>query len=292
MGRYTDAAGISHQVQFIGSSGQRIFAARTSPPDPWAAVLLCSPILAELPKNYRREVLLARALAAGGVAAQRFHYRGAGHSDGDSSVLTLATMQQDALTALEHVAHATGLTHFGFVGTRLGAIAAAAVAASLDDAPLALWDPVIEPVLYLAEILQCGLGAASEDDAPLQRTELQSPERGGSRSIDVVGYAVEEALAESLDGHGLEAELGDRPRPTLLVQFDGSGQLHVDLAQLAERCRAAGSELATAIVDPQQGWWSLDDPRLKDPMLLEGTPLIGLTAEWLLAHLAARAIPK
>lgn len=288
---YTDAAGITHHVEFIGSNGHRIFAARTSPRDSSAAVLLCSPILAEFPKNYRREVLLARALAAAGVTAQRFHYRGAGHSDGDSSVLTLATMKEDALTAIEHLVGATRLTHLGFVGTRLGAVAAATVAASVDGAPLVLWDPVIEPVAYVAEVLEHRLVTASQEDAAPQRAQSGLSEPGVNQPIDVVGYSVEETLAESISAHRLEAELGDRTGPTLVVQLDETGQLRDDCAQLVERWRAAGSEVDTAIVDPQQGWWSLDDPRLKDRMLLEGTPLIGLTAEWLGSHLAAPAVP-
>ncbi|MDP8959415.1 MAG: alpha/beta hydrolase, partial [Actinomycetota bacterium] len=126
------------EAWWFGPDGQRLFGFLHLPEGrPRAGIVVCSPLHAEFLRNYRREVLVARALAARGFAVQRFHYRGTGSSDGQASEATYETMRQDALLAAGHVLERSGATRLGFLGTRWGALVAAAGAAGFPGAPLA-----------------------------------------------------------------------------------------------------------------------------------------------------------
>jgi len=106
-------------VSFLGPSPSR-FTAVTSPEKATSVgVVVCSPLWAEQMKNYRREVLLGRALAVQGFVCARFHYRGVGNSGGNPSALDVPSMTDDALIVAEHIRSEFGVTNLVFVGTRL-----------------------------------------------------------------------------------------------------------------------------------------------------------------------------
>jgi len=255
-------AGFVQDVEFFGAAGSRLFGSRYVPVDgARSGVVVCSPILAELPKNYRREVLLGQALAARGVAVQRFHYRGAGHSDGATEATDFDTMRDDARRATERLVEVTGVGTLAFLGTRLGAMVAAAVARAYPAAPIAFWDPVFSADSYIGEV---SAGASSPG------------------SDDIAGYPLAALLRAGLAGRLLEDELGEESRAVLVVQMGGRPP------EQAQNWRARGWDLTTEQVDRQQGWWSADDPRLRDEVLARGTPLLPLTTEWLVSRLEAR----
>src|SRR5262245_12912212 len=101
-------------------------------------LVVCPPILADLGADYRRQVLLGRALAAKGISVVRFHYRGWGNSEGDSTLTTFDTLVDDAHAA----ASAAPPGRLAFLGTRVGALVAAAAARRHPQARLVLCEPI------------------------------------------------------------------------------------------------------------------------------------------------------
>src|SRR5215469_15071329 len=92
-----DGALLRERVLLLGSP-RSCFVAVASPEGPASVgAVICSPLWAEQMKNYRREVLLGRALAARGFVCARFHYRGVGHSRGDPQAIDISSMTDDAV---------------------------------------------------------------------------------------------------------------------------------------------------------------------------------------------------
>jgi len=278
---YDDLA-IRQACELVGPRGQRIFMSRSAPLCPAVAgVVICSPVHAEFPKNYRREVLLSRALATMGFEVQRFHYRGAGHSDGDSSTLTLQTMVEDARLAAGQLLESAGLSEVAFLGTRLGGLVAAAAATGFDAAPLALWEPVLEPSPYFREVLRARLMSELKQGAgDGNSTESLLDQLHTVGVVDVLGYPVEGALQESLTARKLEEEIGTRPRPVLLLQFSLAKDLRTGYLSLAQRLRAQEFPVKTAVVGSDEGWWFIQDAWQADTAVRQATP-VQITADWL-----------
>lgn len=278
--RVDPASGVMEEAGIAGDPGSRIFSVIATPPSrPVAGVVICSPILAEVPNNYRREVVLSRRLAGRGVAVIRFHYRGAGHSDGESGDLDIDSMEADTRAAANHLVARRAVDRLGFVGTRLGALVAAAGSRLTGNGPVALWEPVVAPTRYFGEILRAQLVtdlAGSSRDALLE--ELQS-----QGWVDVLGYRVERSLYASACARDLVAELGDHPRPVLLVHFGRGVSLADQLLgpQLEQREFAV-----TAVRLPiREAWWF---PGGQDSEALShaDSAAIDVTVDWLSGQLA------
>ena len=149
------STGAREIAEFVDVDGDRVYAVQHLPPEnlsPNAGLVICSPFFAEFPRNYRREVLLARRLAGLGVAAARFHYRGVGNSTGDPALLRLERLVEDIHAVTERLVERSGAVSVGYHATRLAALAAGA-AASGDKAPLSLWDPVVSGEKYFPEVI-------------------------------------------------------------------------------------------------------------------------------------------
>ncbi|HYE78446.1 MAG TPA: alpha/beta hydrolase [bacterium] len=277
---------VRQQVEFLGEPGSRLFLSRFVPvQSPVAGVVICSPTHAELPKNYRREVLLSRSLATQGIAVQRFHYRGAGHSDGDSS-LTFETMCQDAAAVAQHLEEVTGVGRLGLLGTRLGGLVAAVTGTRLPSSALALWEPV-GGSRYFGEAFRAQLlsdlrrGKRTGTSATSLQAVLEA-----TGAVDVLGYRLERSLYDSLEQLDLDSALGPDCPPTLLVQFGATDGLRPEHAHLACRLRAHGSSMTTATVNLQVSWWLNEEIWQRDKSLTGRTPLLDVTADWLCRELA------
>ena len=111
-----------------------------------AGIVICPSTEAEMAQTRRREVLLARSLAARGFAVLRFQYRGSGNSYGHPSSITFSSMLDDVAAAARHLCDASGVSAVGFVGVRLGGIVAAATAGQFGPSALALWEPALDGI--------------------------------------------------------------------------------------------------------------------------------------------------
>ncbi len=271
-------------VGFIGS-GPRIFVALHTPPGALrAGVVICSPLHTAFSKNYRNEVVLARSLSRAGIAALRFHYRGQGHSDGDARDVTLTTLRRDAVEALGYLRAMTGLEEVGFMGCRLGGLVAAAAASERSAAPVALWDPVLDPAGYLREASRARVIGDLAGGTPSQADPKERLRRDGY--VDIHGYPIHLELAESLEGRTLLGELGDEPRPILLIQTARTPRIRPEYARFLEDRARVGSPVAVRPIVGEIAWWfrgvAADRERVDDL----AADAVTQTCDWLAAQLS------
>jgi pimeloyl-ACP methyl ester carboxylesterase len=255
--------GATEEVAFFGPSAGRLFGCLHLPAGrPTAGVLVCCSVASEFEKNYRREAVLGWELAARGIAAYRFHYRGAGHSDGRAEEISLRTMTEDAAGALEELKERAGIATVGFLGTRLGSLVAAATASTHPGAPMALWDPVREGDRYFTEAFRASFIGRMREGAPGTRPPARDElinELHRAGRVDVLGHTIGRPLYESVAGRRLDELLGAAPRSVLVVRF-GRGS-RPDDEGLTAAWRRAGWDVHVADSDEMEPWWFGDHKR-------------------------------
>jgi pimeloyl-ACP methyl ester carboxylesterase len=243
-------------------------------------VVICSPVFEEARTNYRREVLLSLALARQGIAAQRFQYRGTGNSEGDPFALTYESMCEDAGAAAERLIEKTGVRSVAFMGTRLGAMVAARVAAQFGRAPVVLWDPILESGSYFKEMFRARIMSDLKRRARAGDTTQSFADELRDRGwVEIFGYSIGRALHDSLEGHRLEAELGMDPRPVFLVRLTPRKEVERAYAELQSRLEGRGFPVASAAFPNDAPWWF---NRERVDLSVRGAwPLFNDTVGWL-----------
>jgi hypothetical protein len=274
--------GVREEASFFGVPGARLFGTLYTPlAGARAGVVICCPIQAELLRNYRREVLLARTLAEHGVAVQRFHYRGSGHSDGDVAEATLETMIEDALLAADNLAGRGGVKVTAFFGTRLGGLVAGA-AAGRRGGPLALWEPVTDAGRYIDEILRFRLMYGLQRGLPERTAAELREELRREGSVDVFGDPVARALDDGDVDTTLREAAGTGAQAVLLVQVAMSRTLRRDYRELAASWRERGRDVETHLVTDREAWWVSGDLWPIHENHGPTTRLVDLTRRWAL----------
>lgn len=283
--RSVDRSGSREVAALEGDPGRRVFTITHVPArTPVRSLVICSPVHAEFLHNYRKEVLLARALAASGVAVQRLHYRGTGNSEGDPERLAFHTMLEDTLAAATVLARSVPGPPPAFLGTRSAAAVAAAAAANFDEARLALWEPVLDPAAYFREVSRTAAIQELRRKATRSQKTTRTPgavERLRAEGmVDVLGYAVHRRWYEGLLEHPLRKELSDSPRSAILVQLDRRETLRQDYADLVTDLRRRGWNVLTRAITADEHWWFSGDPADATSTLRS---VIDVTSRWLLA---------
>lgn len=281
--RTDDRLGIREEAEFFGRE-ELLFGFRHLPRgEPTSCVVVCSPLIADFRKNYRREVSLGRALAADGIAVQRFHYRGtAGHSDGDPTAVTFETLTRDATEAAERATEVTGAPVRAFVGTRLGAIVAAGAASSFDDAAVALWEPTTNVDAYYREGFRARqIRDLREQASTSGSTKNLARELEVQGRVDVLGFSVLHRLYESLRPHSLDQELSRTGTPVLLVQIGMSQDVRREYDELLQALRARGRSVEARLVRAGTSWW-LAEADGNDVIQNDGSPeVVDVTRRWI-----------
>ncbi len=280
--------GTSEEAAFQEVDGIQVMTVVNLPlSSPRGLVVICSPLFAEFQKNYRREILLARALASRGFASARFHYPGSGNSGGHPGEVGFATVTAAADQVARRVGSELGVEHVAFLGTRFGALVAAVGARGWEGAPLVLWEPVAEPQRHLDEIIRMaqlhGMTTTKVDVAAMRREMLKRLETEGV--LDVLGYQIHRTFYETTAGRTLSGEMEYDGRNTLLVQVGGR-QLRRRFATLAEEIRAAGHSVDTAIISHSEAWWATaggDYFRAEDQQPLV-KDLLATTTSWIISQ--------
>jgi hypothetical protein len=284
--RTDPATGVTECIGFFGSGPMRLFGCRYLPPgDPIAGVVICSPIHAEMERLYRTEVLLARALAARGLAVQRFHYRGTGHSDGDAADLSYTGMQEDTQAAVDHLRSAGGVRAIGYLGSRFGSLLAGA-ASRIDGAPLSLWQPLANSSEYFRQAARVVLASdllSPPQDGRGSRVGLPEilRERG---EVDVVGYSLHRVLYDSAENRTLADEVGDRPRPVLIAQISRRTSLQTNIEALVEGWRRQDFDVDVRLLKGEEAWWLVGENQPVGDRSDSG--LVSETARWFSQALA------
>jgi hypothetical protein len=280
--RLDPVRGVRAQVAFFGPQQAKLFGcAHTGNGTPHRGLVICPPLHAELMTNYRNEVILGDALASSGVAVQRFQYRGTGNSDGDPKDMTFDSMLEDALAAAAWLRQVSGAGEVAFLGTRFGALIAAA-AARHEGAPLALWEPVTDAATYFREAFRARLvyelrrGGGGRFS---RETLVEDLRRHGW--IDIMGYPVGQALYEG-SMHRTLGAAGDRFNRVLLIQLSSPGAtLRVRYVELQRAWSERGAQVETHVVPDTPTWWFFTErwePQESRPAVRR---LVSLTTDWM-----------
>ncbi len=243
-------------------------------------VVICSSIGAEWKYNYRREVMLARALAEQGVAAARFHYHGTGHSDDGEP--DFARLVDDALAVQHWAARQVGGARTAYFGARFGAFVAA-VAGRPARSPTLTWGAPATAAQYFRELFRADRVARlsmngsgpSQDDADA-RADLA---RG--RAADVLGYTLAAPLYHSASSLVFEQALGTAPRQVKLVAVSSAPDQSRSIEQLAATLRDRSFQVSTAVLGNDGSWWLHSPDWQPEETRQTVTPLVTDTADWL-----------
>lgn len=172
--------GVEQFAQF-SVEGQKIYGMLhvpegSPPPSGWPSLVMLHGFTGNRIEGHRNFVLLARGLAARGVACLRFDFRGSGESQGDFSEMTVSREVQDTEAAFEYLRRQPGLDpeRVMLLGFSMGAIVATLAARTVRPHRLALWGPAL-PELWLSYLPGGVLPATVVDHGgwPLGRAFLQ-----------------------------------------------------------------------------------------------------------------------
>ena len=276
-------ATLREEAGFLAGPGPPLFACVHLPKGATpAGVVICPPLHAEAITNYRKEVLLARALAGAGLAACRLHYRGSGNSLGDARALTFDTMLRDASSAAEYLQRRAGCEVLGMVGTRYGALIAAA---AIPHAPLVLWDPVTDPAAYFRETFRARLIhdlRRGQHHGGLKGL-LEELRRDGS--VDVLGYEVTSNLYDSSLPLSLEQLLPGASRPALLLQLSTDSELRAEYRKLLTASTDPAALVTAEVTAEDPSWWFWDEAWEPEEGRAGSRALINSSVAWLSGQL-------
>ncbi len=213
---------VLEEAGFVVRPEGSLFVVLHRPADRPASGLLtvCGSLFAEQHTDYRREVRLARTLAAAGVAVVRFHYRGVGNSDAGTA--SLGAFGQDALDVTLSASRSAGVSRVAFLGVGVGSLIASRALFSHPDAPLLLWKPVVDGRDFIRGFFRARLVAAtrSRGPRPVPTAELLTRlTREGE--VDVMGFTLASSMYESLNGCHLAQTVPEHPHPILVQSFQG-----------------------------------------------------------------------
>lgn len=266
---------------FIGTKGSKVFAVAHLPATaPCAVTVMCPGLYAEQLTNYRAEVLLARALSKAGVATVRFQYRGTGNSDdAPEDHPTFATMLEDAKQAEAWAVELSASQVTDFIGLRLGALVAASCVAEHPGVGLCAIEPVLDGKSWFRGLSRARRTAALRLGKPPGPDEQQDLEQLGE--FDAFGFQVSWLTISSVRDLNLETELGQLPRPVMLVQMAVNSELRADYAACAERLRSLGSRVDTTNVRQGRSWWFVPEAWEIEETRPENIALMETVCGWL-----------
>jgi hypothetical protein len=239
--------------------------------------MICSSLLGEFATNYHRERQLAQELVSRGIGVLRFHYAGEGNSFGERERVTFDTMCEDAQVALSH-AQTIGFEKVALLGTRLGALVAAKLAARREPSPLGFWEPAVEPLSFVEDarrankmslLVQSGLADLSNWRVELEREGV----------VDLLGHDLHLPLVESLENLAIPDLLGDVVLPILIA---GLGTRRALLESLAGQLSGRGSQVTIDHFQAIESSW------LGGDAVNPTSELVIYTADWFQHQLGVR----
>jgi hypothetical protein len=196
-------------------------------------------------------------------------------------------MLEDCFAAVDALRANVELSRYAFLGTRLGGLVAGAAATAFDDAPLVLWQPVLDPAEYFREAFRAAAirelrREASGKAAPSVASRPTVETLEGKGWVDVLGYSVHRSLYRSFLDHRLPDELGEAKRDVLLLQIDRGADLSEHYARAAESLRSRRFAVDSRAIRADDHWWLSGNPRDSAAAL---RAVVGATTGWLTERL-------
>lgn len=138
--------------------GQRMYGMLHVPDGPapaqgWPSVVMVHGFTGNKVEGHRNFVLLARRLAAAGVAALRFDCRGSGESQGDFAEMTVGREVEDVEAACDYLRGQPNIDpeRLMLLGFSMGALVSCLALGRVRPHRLALWSPAL-PELWLRHL--------------------------------------------------------------------------------------------------------------------------------------------
>jgi pimeloyl-ACP methyl ester carboxylesterase len=207
------------------------------------AVLLCYPMGAEYMRAHRAFRQLTTLLVKGGAHVLRFDYFGSGDSAGDGRDATVSRWREDIDTAIEELTETAQQPRVTLVGLRFGATLAALASTDRGDVEqLVLWDPIVDGMQYVQELIEVH--------------EAEAHHRGLAPSrelLGVHGFPVPLALRAQIEQIDLLTWPGTTARTELVVSSE-----HDETVDLTARLHARGRD-ARLHLFPSNGNWAESD---------------------------------
>ncbi len=251
--RIDRTTGVEERLEYLPTPRGRLYTWAARPRGARSCVLICSPVLGDFTANYHRERLLGRALMSRDFGVIRFHYAGEGNSEGERRDMTFPSMCTDARAVLDHAA-LLGFSEFCVLGTRIGALVASVIVAT-ESWPLAIWEPVTDPLQILADAQRAKrISQTASLQAKRDTGRDEDLEQDGV--LDLLGYDVHPPLIDSLGGVDLLTALGSQPRPVFLARFGDRGSTN---DPLAEGLAARGFAVTSGRFRLKESWWFHDE---------------------------------
>jgi pimeloyl-ACP methyl ester carboxylesterase len=253
-------AGISEEFLRPTIGGARTIAVLTRPTGPSRDIgwVVCPSFGEEQAHLYRLEVMTARALAAAGFPALRFHGQGYGDSEGASRDVSLASHLADAADAVAVLREGTGLERVGVVGGLLGGTVAALTADRLGLPLMAMWQPACEGDSYVRSLLRGLTLSRLAGRAAVEGPSSDADEEGLRRRLaetgwlDVNGFVLSAAAAAEIGRTDLGRELTGFRGRGLVVAVTRSGRVDPSLEALVARLQRLGGRAELSVVTDAQ----------------------------------------
>lgn len=230
------------------------------------------PFAEEMNRARRMAALQARRLAELGVDVLLLDPFGTGDSAGDFGDASWEIWREDIKTAVAWLGARTD-GNVGLWGLRLGALLAADVAAHDPNriARLVLWQPVLSGDRYLTQFLRLRVAASMDKGSGRESTKDLRAQLSQGESVEIAGYRLAPALAESIASLTLQSLIEglDVPLNWLEVASEENASLPPASQQLVGALEHRGPPLVTKAVVGEP-FWAIQEITLA-PNLLRAT---------------------
>ncbi len=249
------ATGLTEEIGYFAGETHALYGVlHTTPGNSTTGVVVAPPFLMEFQRNYRREVLAAKALSAAGFPTLRFSYQGQGHSAGHPRDLGFDTAVADTIAAIARLQDRSGVDRVVIIGTRVATLVAAAAARLNPSARHVVgWDPLAAGSAWLRELGRAARVQAMRDEDTAQGS--LADQLGELGETEVLGSSLYPALYEGIAGRSL-VELASDLERLALVQFGKPDKPKKALVTAADELIASGVSVDMVGVDEEEIWWA------------------------------------
>lgn len=207
------------------------------------AWVLCHSFGLEQVDLHMTDVAMARALAADGYPALRFHCQGYGESDDLSNPPTVSAQLRDTLDVIRQVPELTGAEAIGLAGSRFGAAVAALAADSTGASNVILVQPVVNGSKYVTEMLRSRVVIEMLGETPWAATTVEKlrEELVEQGMVNIKGWRLRREAVEDMEAFDLMKQVERFSGSALLLQVSRGESVQGPVTRLAKRLEKLGA---------------------------------------------------